>query len=217
MTAVKICGVTSVEDARLCTEAGVDAIGVNFWPGTPRCCSVKVGRAIAAAVGDGAEVVAVFVDAPLEEVRRTLAVTGIRWAQLHGDEPPEVVAALLPHAYKALRVGTIDATAVRDEVARYPGDHVLLDALVPGSKGGTGRTFDWALASQVARERLLTLAGGLTPSNVGDAIRQVRPHRVDVASGVESAPGVKDLAKVRALVEAVQRADAAATDERSPA
>jgi phosphoribosylanthranilate isomerase len=212
MTAVKVCGVTSVEDARLCTEAGVDAIGVNFWPGTLRCCSVEVGRAIAAAVGDGAEVVGVFVDAPLEEVRRTLAATGIRWAQLHGDEPPEVVAALLPHAYKALRVGTTD---VRDEVARYPGDHVLLDALVPGSKGGTGRTFDWALASQVARERLLTLAGGLTPSNVGDAIRQVRPHRVDVASGVESAPGVKDLAKVHALVEAVRRADAA--DERSPA
>ncbi|MFW6051210.1 MAG: phosphoribosylanthranilate isomerase [Myxococcota bacterium] len=203
MTAIKICGLTGVDDARLCVEAGADAVGVNFWAGTPRCCPHEMAADIAAAVGDAAVVVGVFVDAPLDEVRRTLAETGIRWAQLHGDEPPEWVEALLPTAYKALRVGGRDALA---EARRYPGEHLLLDALVPGQKGGTGHTFDWAIAAEVARERKLTLAGGLNPGNVAEAVRTVRPYRVDVASGVESAPGKKDPAKVRAFIEAVRGA-----------
>lgn len=200
---VKVCGVTTVEDARASVEAGADAIGVNFWAGTPRRVDEATARAIAEAVGDRALMVAVFVDATLDRVRAVLEATGIAWAQLHGDEPPSMVQALLPTAYKALRVAGPDVV----EAARaYPGEHLLLDASVPGMVGGTGRTFDWAIAAEVARERKLTLAGGLTPDNVADAVRQVRPHRVDVASGIESAPGRKDPQKVSAFVRSARSA-----------
>ena len=129
--------------------------------------------------------------------------TGIEWAQLHGDEPPETVEALLPNAYKA--IGVKDGSAV--EIARrFPGEHLLVDASVPGIPGGTGRTFDWTIAETIARERTLTLAGGLVPENVAEAVRIVRPFRVDVASGVESSPGKKDPALVQAFVEAAKSA-----------
>jgi phosphoribosylanthranilate isomerase len=205
MTAIKICGVTSVADAVLCADAGADALGLNFWPGTERCCSLEVAAEISATVGERVQLVAVFVDAPLHEIQRTLARTGIPWAQLHGDEPPDLVRALLPHAYKALRVGD---DHVQDEARRYPGEHLLLDALVRGRMGGTGHTFDWSLAAGIARERLLTLAGGLTSDNVGSAIEQVRPHRVDVASGVEASPRKKSPERVGAFIDAVRSADA---------
>ncbi|KPK15068.1 MAG: hypothetical protein AMJ62_10825 [Myxococcales bacterium SG8_38] len=201
MVAVKICGLTTVEDALGCIEAGADAIGLNFWPASPRCVDIPTARAIAQAAANGAEIVGVFVDFSLAEVRRILRETGVGWAQLHGKEPPALVAALLPRAYKAL--GVEDGSVI--ELARsYPGEHLLLDASVPGMPGGTGRTFDWAIAAAVARERKLTLAGGLHPGNVADAIRAVRPYRVDVASGVEKSPGRKDLSLVRAFIAAAK-------------
>ncbi len=206
MTSIKVCGLRSPEDAVACIEAGVDTLGLNFWPGTPRHVDVATARRIADAVAGRAALVAVFVDASLAEVERVRGETGIAWAQLHGDEPPEVVAALLPNAYKALRVGR---DAVTERVRSYPGERVLLDAAVPGAMpGGTGHAFDWTLAAEVARERVLVLAGGLRPENVADAVRAVRPFQVDVASGAERAPGVKDEAKVRAFVAAVRGADA---------
>ena len=137
----------------------------------------------------------------IQQVRRE---TGITWVQLHGEEAPEAVAALLPNAYKA--IGVSDESPL-EEVRRYPGEHILLDARVPGAMpGGTGVSFDWTLATSVAAERKLTLAGGLTPDNVAECVRQIRPYRVDVASGVESAPGVKDRDKVAAFVRAVREA-----------
>lgn len=206
MTRVKVCGVTSEKDAGACLDLGVDTLGINFWPGTKRRCEPDVAARIAREFGARAELVAVFVDADEATVRATLDATGIPWAQFHGDEAPELVARFLPRAYKAVGVRGEDPLL---ETRRFPGDHVLLDAYVPGGMpGGTGAQFDWELARAVARERRLTLAGGLTPANVGDAIRAVRPHRIDVASGVESSPGVKDPSKVRALVEAVRAADA---------
>jgi phosphoribosylanthranilate isomerase len=147
--------------------------------------------------------VGVFVDFTLEQISQTLKETGIVWAQLHGEEPPELVAALLPNAYKA--IGVKDGSVI--ELARsYPGEALLLDASVPGMQGGTGRTFDWNIAATVARERKLTLAGGLTPTNVDAAVRAVRPFRVDVASGVESAPGTKDPELVRRFIERAKAA-----------
>jgi phosphoribosylanthranilate isomerase len=141
--------------------------------------------------------VGVFVDLTLDQVREILRETGIDWAQLHGDEPPEFLTELLPTAYKA--IGVKDGSAIA--LARsYPGEHILLDASVPGMPGGTGKTFDWAIAAEVAEERKLTLAGGLTPDNVAEAVRAVRPFRVDVASGVESAPGRKDAELVRRFI-----------------
>ena len=203
MVEVKICGLTTVDDAVRCIEAGADTIGLNFWPGSPRSVDVQTAREIAEAAADRAAVVGVFVDFTLDQVREILREVGILWAQLHGDEPPELVAELLPTAYKA--IGVKDGSAI--ELARsYPGEHLLLDASVPGMPGGTGRTFDWEIAAVVAGERKLTLAGGLTPHNVPDAVRAVRPFRVDVASGVESVPGRKDPGLVRRFIDAAKSA-----------
>lgn len=204
MTRIKVCGLTRVEDALAAVELGVDTLGLNFWPGTKRCVSIARAREIVTAVSRRAELVAVFVDADESTIRETLAQTGITWAQLHGDEPPSLVEALLPNAYKALGVRD---DSVRARAATYPGEHILLDAAVPGAMpGGTGQTFDWALATAIARTRKLTLAGGLHPDNVAEAVRVVAPYRVDVASGVESAPGIKDPSRMRAFIDAVRGA-----------
>jgi len=203
MVEVKICGLTRVDDAVRCVEAGADAIGLNFWLGSPRCVDVPRARAIVQAVGERAVMVGVFVDSTFEQVGEILRETGIVWAQLHGDEPPELVSALLPTAYKA--IGVQDGSAI--ELARsYPGEHILLDASVPGMPGGTGRTFDWPIAAVVAKERKLTLAGGLTPENVAEAVRAVGPFRVDVASGVESAPGQTDPELVQRFIRRAKSA-----------
>lgn len=203
MTEVKICGLTTVDDALRCIDAGADAIGLNFWPGSPRCVDIPTARAIASAGMEHAQMVGVFVDFSLEQILEVLRETGVEWAQLHGHEPPGLLAELLPTAYKA--IGVKDGSAV--ELSRsYPGEHLLLDASVPGMPGGTGRTFDWAIAAEVAHERKLTLAGGLNPSNVAQAVRTVRPFRVDVASGVESEPGIKDPELVKRFIEAAKDA-----------
>jgi phosphoribosylanthranilate isomerase len=203
MTRVKVCGVTSVADARMCAEAGVDAIGLNFWPKSVRRCDEDTARAIVAALPKSVLVVGVFVDASLDEVVRIRDGVGLGCVQLHGDEPPAVLAALLPHAYKALRVKGPDALL---EMARFPGEYLLFDAYVKGMPGGTGETFDWDIAEQAARQRKLTLAGGLTPTNVAAAVRAVRPYCVDTASGVESVPGVKSPELVRAFVREARSA-----------
>ena len=205
MTEIKVCGVRRVADAELCARLGVDVIGLNFWPGTPRMVDVPTARAILAVWPRDA--VAVFVDPTLEEVRRVRAETGLRWVQLHGEEPPELLEALQPQAYKA--VGVAGAGDI-ERARRYGGEHLLLDARVPGAMpGGTGQAFDWDLAVALARERRLTLAGGLSAANVGEAIARVRPHRVDVASGVEASPGVKSEERLEAFVAAVREADRA--------
>lgn len=201
MVHIKVCGVTSVDDALASVDAGADAIGVNFAQSSPRRVNLDVARAIVAALPSRVISVGVFVDATEDELRRTIESVGLRCVQLHGDEPPELLAAFLPHAYKAIRVRGRDALA---DAARYPGQHILLDAYVPGVAGGTGATFDWSLAAELARSRQVTLAGGLTPDNVAEAVRLVRPFCVDVASGVESAPGRKDHGKVRAFVAAAR-------------
>jgi phosphoribosylanthranilate isomerase len=200
---VKVCGVTSLADARASVEAGVDAIGLNFWPRSVRRCDEGVARDIVQALHGQVLVVGVFVDEQPDEIERLVRAVGLGCVQLHGDEPPALVQRFLPHAYKALRVRGSDVLA---ETRRYPGDYVLLDAFVAGMPGGTGAVFDWALAREVALERKLTLAGGLTPDNVADAVQAVRPHCVDTASGVESAPGIKDAALVRAFVARARQA-----------
>lgn len=201
-TCVKVCGVTTVEDARMCLAAGVDAIGLNFWPGTPRRVGLREAEAIVAAVGDALEVVGVFVDEVPETIARLQRRLGLRWVQLHGDESPDDVRRLLPHAYKA--VGVASAADV-DAALRFPGERLLLDARVPSAMpGGTGHRFDWELARGLASRRTLMLAGGIHPGNVAEAIARVRPAWIDVASGVERAPGVKDPRAVEALVAAAR-------------
>jgi phosphoribosylanthranilate isomerase len=197
MTCVKICGLTSVEDARVCVEAGADALGLNFAAASPRCVSIERARAIVAAVPPHVLCVGVFVDADYAELMRVQQAVGLGCLQLHGDETPELLSRCLPHAYKAIRVR---GETLLDDVARYPGDHILLDAYVPGQHGGTGARFDWSLAAAIAKSRKLTLAGGLHPGNVAEAVTTVRPFCVDVASGVEAEPGRKDPERVRAFI-----------------
>ena len=201
MVRVKICGVTTRQQALACVKLGADAIGVNLVPESPRCIGRSRARDIASAVGRDAVMVAVISNLGVPAMRELREETGIACLQLHGDERPDDVAALLPHAYKAVRVGAPEDVLVAESM---PGEYVLVDAKVQGAAGGTGRTFDWSWVASLAARRRLVLAGGLSPENVRDAIQQVNPWCVDVASGVESAPGIKDLAKVAAFVEAVR-------------
>jgi len=197
MVAVKICGVRTPEDAQHAVDAGADAIGLNFYPGSKRHVSLEAAKAIVDAIAERALTVGVFVDMPIAEVMRVREQTGIVCVQLHGDESPADLERLLPHAYKAVRVKGPQALL---EASRFGGEHVMLDAYVKGSPGGTGATFDWAVAAELAHTRKVTLAGGLTPDNVGQAVQSVRPFCVDVASGVESSPGVKDRTLVDAFI-----------------
>jgi phosphoribosylanthranilate isomerase len=203
VTRIKICGVTSAEQALACVEAGADSVGVNFVAASVRRVDVETARAIARAVGGRALVVGVVAGMTVEAMRALRETTGAGCLQLHGDESVDDVTALLPHAYKAVRVATRDDVERADEV---PGDYVLVDTKVDGALGGTGRAFDWSLVVGLARRRRLVLAGGLTPANVTRAVEIVRPWCVDVASGVESMPGVKDPLMVRAFVDAVRAA-----------
>lgn len=203
MTRIKICGITSVEQALACVDLGADALGVNLVAASPRSVDPATASRIAAAVGSRALVVAVVANLPLEHLRALRAETGVGCLQLHGDEAAEDVAALLPHAYKAVRIGAPSDVAVAESM---PGRYVLVDAKVDGLLGGSGHSLDWSLVAALARKRRLALAGGLDSANVARAIDQVKPWCVDVASGVESTPRVKDMAKVAAFVDAVRRA-----------
>jgi phosphoribosylanthranilate isomerase len=200
---VKICGVTRVKDAVVCADAGATAIGLNFIPTSKRRVDEDTARRIVAAVGGRIGVVAVVAALPVAEMQALRDRVGAEWLQLHGDEAPEDLAAVLPNALKAVRIG--DAADVR-AARRYAGERLLADAKVAGELGGTGAAFDWSLVRELARERAVIVAGGLSPDNVAEALRAVRPFGVDVASGVESAPGVKDADKVRAFVSAVRSA-----------
>ena len=202
MTEIKVCGVRRPEDAALCIELGVSAIGLNFWPLGSRVIDIDRALEVVAAAGD-MEVVAVFVDAnqaTIESVRETL---GVRWVQLHGQQTPSDLEKLQPFAYKAV---ALESAADVARARQFGGDRLLVDGRGE-QPGGTGNTFDWSLAQELVRERELTVAGGLRAENVGEVIRMLRPARVDVATGSERAPGVKDRAVLEAFVEAVRKAD----------
>ncbi len=195
---VKICGLTSVEDARLVVAAGADAIGLNFVPSSKRRVDETTARRIVDAVGADVEVIAVVADAEPAELSALRERFGLDALQLHGNEPPSVLEQLLPNAYQAVRIATAeDVLAAR----AYGGSRLLADAKVKGELGGTGHTFDWTLVRELARERSVVVAGGLTPENVGAAVLAVRPYGVDTASGVEgSDPRRKDPAKIERFV-----------------
>jgi len=195
--------VRTVADAEMCVAHGVDALGLNFWPESSRHVDADAARRIALAVGDAVALVGLFVDEREARIAELRDVVGFSWVQLHGNEPPEVVARLGPDAYKAIRVGD---ESIEEEASRYGGPLLLLDALVPGQAGGTGHSFDWELARGLAKKRAIVLAGGLSAANVAEAVRRVGPRAVDVASGVESEPGVKDEVRVAAFVAAVRKA-----------
>jgi len=186
---VKICGITRLEDALAAVRLGADALGFNFWPGSRRHLAPSAAREIIRALPPFVTAVGVFVDPTREEAVSAAAISGVQVLQLHGDEPPELCAHLPLPVLKGIRVSGPAALAL---LGRYVGvAGFLLDAATP-EYGGSGQTFDWSLVAGAAERVTVVLAGGLTPANVAEAVRSVRPYAVDVASGVESAPGVKD-------------------------
>lgn len=207
---VKICGIRRTEDAVAAADAGADLIGLNFWPGTPRCVPVDQACEIADAVRGRVEIVALFVDASRDEVMKTAEVIGTQTVQLHGSETAAFAESLDGlRVIKAFRIGGKDDI---DQLAGFPAYACLLDARVEGMHGGTGRTIDWELARTAALSNRVLLAGGLTPGNVGEAVRQVEPWGVDTAGGVEKSPGEKDSKKVRLFVELAKSAGHAGSD-----
>jgi phosphoribosylanthranilate isomerase len=214
---IKICGVTLVDDAARVAAAGADFIGLNFWPRSKRYVDAARGAELAAAaraVGPAA-IVGVFVDATAEEIAAVHARVGLDVIQLHGAEPAEVAAAVARAAgrpvWKAIAAGGPGDLGGLDA---WPVDALLLDAPTP-ERGGSGRSFDWSLAAAARAQnpaRRIVLAGGLHAGNVAAAIAAVGPWAVDVASGVEAAPGIKDAGKVAAFVAAVRAATVAGAE-----
>lgn len=205
MLRVKICGITNLADARAAVGAGVDMLGFNFWRGSARYIAPAEARRIIEQLPEEVLTVGVFVneDEP-ETVAEIASQACVSAVQLHGDETPEYCRRLSGRAViKALRVGD---GFEPEMAARYETGAVLLDAFCKESRGGTGKTFDWKIARRVrSLVPQLYLAGGLTPENVAEAVEAVEPFAVDVCSGVESAPGIKDAARIRALMDALAR------------
>ncbi len=203
MTKIKICGIKTVKDALAAMEAGADLIGFNFYSKSPRHIDVGICRDVMSVMRKHGHVtyVGVFVNASVEEVYATIETCGLSLAQLHGDETPEMLNALNGKAFKAFRGIPSDIIGYE----RNDAPVLLIDAAVKGVYGGSGVTADWSAAAELAKKYPLLLAGGLTPENVADAVRQVKPWGVDVASGVESEPGEKDAAKMIQFVKEVKR------------
>jgi phosphoribosylanthranilate isomerase len=199
---VKICGVTRLEDALAAARLGADAIGLNFWPKSKRYVAPAAAAEIVRRLPAHVATFGVFVNPTRDELLAALATSGVGIAQLHGDEPPAFCVGLPVPVVKALRVSDGRDLAA---IASYEVRAFLLDAPSPGY-GGSGAVFDWSLAQAVARELPVLLAGGLGPANVAEAVRKVRPLGVDVASGVESSPGVKDVALLEQFIRRAKEA-----------
>ena len=192
-----------MNDALAAIDAGADLIGFNFYPKSPRYVDVDQCSDMMSVMRKYGHVtyVGVFVNAPLEDIRTTMETCGLSLAQLHGDETSKMVNALDGKAFKAFRGIPQDLNGF----ARENAPALLVDASVKGVYGGSGVTADWNGAAELAKKYPMLLAGGLTPENVAEAVRQVKPWGVDVASGVESAPGQKDLTKMKEFVQAIKR------------
>ncbi len=203
-TIVKICGITSVADGLAAAAAGADAIGLMFYEQSPRFVTLDSAAKISRELPPSVIKIGVFVNAPAETVSRAIGECALNLLQFHGDESPAFCRQFPVMTIKAFRIR--DAASLRT-LPDYDTSAWLLDASVPDRLGGTGATFNWDLAVQANQlGRPIFLAGGLTPENVADAVRKVRPYAVDVSSGVESAPGKKDPQKMRDFIHAAKSA-----------
>ena len=215
VTKTKFCGITRLDDAELAVSAGAWAIGLIFWPRSPRRCEPDRAAEIAASVKRRAEVVGVFVNATLDHVARTADGVGLTMVQLHGDEGPAYCGeAARRTGCKVIKAARVRSRADVQALAAFHTDYHLLDSYIAGVPGGTGETFSWELVRGHRGRVPVILSGGLTPDNVADAIATVRPYAVDVASGVELSPGRKDPDKLVAFAEAVRAATGAGIGAR---
>ena len=204
---IKICGITNPTDAKACVDMGAHLIGLNFYPRSPRYIEPSVGRQIVDTLPADVDTVGVFVDGNAGEIRGTAKSARVRSVQLHGNFSPET-ARELASEFRVIRVFSTHARFRPDDVSVFPDCDVLIDAHHPDLRGGTGQTCDWSAAhATLAFVRFLILSGGLNAQNVGRAIAAVMPNAVDVCSGVERAPGVKDHRAVKNFVAAVRKAE----------
>ncbi len=197
MVRIKICGITNVEDALVAVEAGADALGFVFYEQSPRFINPVMAAKIISRLPPFIQSVGLFVNEETEKINWTADYCGLDLAQLHGDESPEDCLEVNRRVIKAFRVQNIVSI---DPLKNYQVSGYLLDAWSPDAYGGTGRTFNWELAGAARQYGPIILAGGLSPENVVDAISSVHPYGIDVSSGVESAPGKKDAAKLREII-----------------
>ena len=209
MTRVKVCGITRLEDAERSVELGAWALGFILWERSPRAADPAVAAGIARALRRRVELAGVFVDPTLDEVARAADTLGLSLLQLHGDEGPAFCAeAGRRTGCRVIKAARVASGADLQALERFRTDFHLLDTRVEGLRGGSGRAWDWELAAHRRSKVPAILSGGLTPDNVAEGIAAVRPYAVDVASGVEAAPGVKDPTKLEAFLAAVSPAEA---------
>jgi phosphoribosylanthranilate isomerase len=207
VTRIKFCGITNLDDAERAVAAGAWAIGLIFWPRSPRRCELDAAAEIAAAVKRRAEVAGVFVNATLDHVAQTAEAVGLTLLQLHGDEGPAYCAeAARRTGCKVIKAARVRSGADVQALSAFHTDYHLLDSYTAGVPGGTGETFAWEIARSHRGRTPVILSGGLTPENVAEAIDAVHPFAVDVASGTEASPGVKDPEKLKAFADAVRSA-----------
>jgi phosphoribosylanthranilate isomerase len=204
---IKICGITSLEDAKACAELGADMIGLNFYPQSPRYVQPQRAREILEGIPRSVRAVGVFVDRTAGEVRSVAKATGIECVQLHGDVSPDGCRELA-RKFRVIRAFCTDGQFQPKDAAPFSECDVLLDAHHAELRGGTGLTCDWSTArATLPFARFLILSGGLNAQNVGQAIATVAPHAVDVCSGVENAPGVKDYRAIEKFIAAARTAE----------
>ena len=202
---IKFCGITNLDDAHAALAAGAWAIGMIFWSGSPRSCDPDIAAEIAAELKRRVELVGVFVNPTLDELARTADAVGLTMLQLHGDEGPVFCGeAARRTGCKVIKAARVAGRADIQAVMAFTIDYHLLDSHVRGVQGGSGETFEWELTRTHKGVPPLILSGGLTPDNVAEAIEVTRPFAVDVASGVEASPGVKDHRKLEAFANAVR-------------
>ena len=200
---MKICGITNWTDARRAIEAGADFLGFNFYRRSPRYIERSKARRIVRRLPKGVAAVGVFVNETEETMLRTAREVGLDYLQLHGDESPALVARLA-RSFEVIKALRVSRSFRGSQAKRFKGAAaILLDGFDRRRRGGTGKVFDWSLARRAGSRVPIFLAGGLTPGNVGEAIRAVHPYAIDVCTGVEAAPGKKSERKIRALMRAV--------------
>jgi phosphoribosylanthranilate isomerase len=208
VTKIKFCGLTTLADAQDAAQAGAWAIGLIFWPNSPRRCELGAAAGIAAALKRRVEVAGVFVNARLDHVAETAESVGMTMLQLHGDEGPAYCAEVARRTgCKVIKAVRVRSGADVQALSAFHTDYHLLDGYTAGVPGGTGESFAWEIARAHRGREPVILSGGLTPDNVADAIAVVHPFAVDVASGTELSPGIKDPEKLRAFAAAVRPAE----------
>lgn len=198
---VKICGMTQLKDALFAVEQGADAVGFIFYKKSPRAVTMKTVREIIAKLPPLVDTVGVFVNESADRVNKIADYCGLDLVQLHGEESPAFCRKIRRRVVKAFRVRDLQSIK---QLEKFPVSGFLLDTFSDDLHGGTGKTFDWNLALPAKKIGPVILAGGLTPRNIGQAVRQVHPYGVDVCSGVEKSPGIKDHEKVRAFMKNIR-------------